>query len=216
MTMKRLSFFIMMAVLALATSCNSDDDGIICIEPGPMFQFEEGGTPYRTNMPTIPADLQATMKKELIGYGWKWMQTNEIYDNGYVEPTDYYQDMYGQSPVSYYFESDSQITCFFHDDAINKDVHCTGPYIFDFATGKVIYGTTDPEYSWQFPMWMRVWTVYEVSGKWYMSCVSEVARRHIEGDKFKAVWAVSHYQRMTDSELKKMQKKHDSRNYALY
>lgn len=214
--MKRTGLHIIMLMLMMlpmwvVTSCDSaiEDENLVIIEPEdlPMFQFDENGTPYRWHTPMLSATIQRDMQKEFVGYGWKWMQTNEIMENGHVCPKEYYEDMIGMSPSSYYVESDKKLVSFFYSDAKNKLVYKSYDCQMDTKTGMVTTGIfSSAGYPWS--IYMRVWSIYELSGKWYMSCVEPLAIKTTDfGNTI--VWGTSQYVRMTDAELQDMQKKHN-------
>ena len=205
MNRRTLLQLLFMAIMMMATaSCmdfdnENDEPEKPTIDPVefPMFQFNESGIPYRYGEPTIPKDIQETLKKEFIGYGWKWMQTNEILETGYVKPESYYEDMYGITPPDFYhMKSDMEYIKYFYSDALNKKVYYPQSCAFNPETGVVLNGRGN----------FRIWTIYKLSGKWFMSWFEIIGKRQNPDGTYHDVWAVSQFVRMTDTKLKEMQK----------
>ncbi len=204
-----LPLVIMAIMMMVTTSCgdylNSNDEPQypLPIDPEqlPMFQFNESGIPYRYGHPTIPEDIQETLKKEFIGYGWKWMQTNEILENGYVKSEGYYEGLFGKNPPDfYYMKSDGEYIKYFYSDAQNKNLYYPYNCAFNPETGVILNGRGN----------FRIWTIYKLSGRWYMSWLEIIGERTNPDGTHYDVWAVSQFVRMTDDQLKEMPK-----NYTL-
>lgn len=213
MKMKGISVYVMMLLSLLAVaSCSVDgeDDRRVIIEPPelPMFQFGADGIPYRYGMPNLPKEMQETFRKEAVGYGWKWMQTNEIMEDGWVNITPYYDGMYGVSPSSYYIESANRLVKYFHSDAVNADAFWRSGCEMDVKTGILTNGATLNGIITIWDIYFRVWGMHELSGKWYMSCIEPLCTRSTDDGRQKVVWGMSQYVRMTAAELREMQKKH--------
>lgn len=209
----RTIFYLMMLVSVISTtSCESylNEQPEVVIEPDdvPMFQFGEDGIPYRWHTPTLSADMQRDLQKEFVGYGWKWMQTNEILASGLVLPKEYYETMIGASPKSYYIESATELVTFFYSDATPAYLFSRDDYQMDVKTGLM---TSEKLSSYGMPwnVYMRVWTIYKLSGRWYMSCLQPLCTRTSDSQEKRLVWATSQYVRMTDDELKQMKAKHN-------
>lgn len=208
----RKSLLLMLMALIGVTACSVDDvdDNRVIIDPSgkPMFQFDDNGVPYYYGAPNLPKEMQRDLQKEFVGYGWKWMQTNEIKEDGWVSITPYYDGVYGISPSSYYIESTNRLVRYFHSDAVNADAYWQSGYAMDITTGVLansdaLLGTVNP---WS--IYLKVWAAYGLNGKWYMSCVEPLCTRTADDGQMKLVWGVSYYVRMTDAELLEMQKKH--------
>ena len=210
--MKRIlqQLIVIAVMMMMTTSCmdyadsNNEPTKPLPIEPEnlPMFQFNESGIPYRYGEPTIPKDIQETLKKEFIGYGWKWMQTNEILETGYVKPESYYENMYGITPPDFYhMKSDMEYIKYFYSDALNKKVYYPQSCAFNPETGVVLNGRGN----------FRIWTIYKLSGKWFMSWFEIIGKRQNHDGTYRDVWAVSQFVRMTDDQLKEMPKNYELR-----
>lgn len=210
--MKRIGLYLMMLLsLTAVTSCsqNDDDDNpLVIIEPDdvPMFEFGEDGIPYRWHSPYLSAEMQDAFRKEAIGYGWKWMQTHKIAYSG-VATDDFYGERYGMSPSSYYIESDASIIRYFHSDAVNADAFLQSGYTMDLKTG-ILSNSDRLQLALPWSLYMRVWTIYNLSGRWYMSCIEPLGIGIGDDWQEHVVWGTSQYVRMTDAELRAMQKKH--------
>lgn len=105
--------FLLPLMLAMAVACGKESGDVASGNlPHYIFTITEDD---------ITADKsvdEATVKKDVYGYGWKWKSTNEINRDGTVCGEDYYKDMDGGSPVSYYFGGGSLVSFFF------SDAHC--------------------------------------------------------------------------------------------
>jgi len=214
--MKQTSFllFTISMLLCGATSCNDDvlrDEFPPIIEPEylPMFQFDENGIPYRYEHPTLSADMQRSLRSEFVGYGWKWMQTFEIEDSGYVNPQGFYDNILGVGPISYYLESDSTIVSYYHSDVNNQDGYIGHNYTLDAKSG-ILSNYTKPFGRDGGDLFMRIWSIYQLSGHWYMSCVEPLCTRYNEIGLPHTVWGVSQYVRMSDAELHQMQNQYNN------
>lgn len=211
--MKTKAIFCIMTLLPMITmtSCESyvDEQPEVIIEPEdlPMFEFGEDGIPFRYEWPNLSDEMQENLQKEFVGYGWKWMQTNEIEESGQINVKGYYEMMIGVSPKSYYIESDTKFVTFSHSDALNANQCTRSGYQLDVKTG-ILTSAEPADYGVSKNLYMRVWSIYKLSGRWYMSCVQPLCIRTTEGEREYVVWGTSQYVRMTDTELREMQKQH--------
>lgn len=214
MIQRTFLFCLSCLTLGMMTGCADldnelDKSGILVIEPPyePMFQFDEQGIPYRLNTPTLSKEMQQDVREEAIGHGWKWMQTFEILDDGYVKPEDYYKDRYGGSPTSYYFKSEKELVRYFWADAVPAMAFLAQGFTMDAATG-VLSDSDNPSGIWPWTFYLHIWSIYELNGRWYMDTIEPLGRRSDKNGELKTVWGNSHYYRMNDNELKQMQKEH--------
>ena len=182
MNRKVLLLAFMACVIALFTSCTSDSDSDDpqrpTIEPPylPMFEFGKDGVPYRLGYPQMPAEMQALLKTEYVGYVWTRMQTNEIYADGHVCPNEYY-DENKTHPVG--------ISVFSEDDVI---------WYVKTYDPKILGQTREsPRY--------RVWSIYYLGGKWYLDCVAPIAERVDSKGITHTVWGTFHYVREPRTEI---------------
>ncbi len=91
------------------------------------FEKEENG---EWTLPNLDPLTRAEFEQKVVGYGWKWINTYEIMENGELAQKTYWEDMYGGSPDQYYFAKDS-VTRFFWADAIPADCYWTSAYTYD-------------------------------------------------------------------------------------
>lgn len=200
--------------LGISTSCidldnEMDNNGILTIDPPyePMFQFDEQGTPYYLNTPTLSQEMQRDVQNEAIGYGWKWMQTFEIRDDGFVNPEDYYKDMIGVSPTSYYLKSDKELVRYFWSDAIPAMAFLNQGFTMDAKTG-IMSDDNNPSGILPWSFYLRIWSIYKLSGRWYIDTIEPLGSRNDGTGQTHTVWGYSHYYRMSEAELKQMQKEY--------
>lgn len=211
MKLRKLFILMLLTLLGVTACCPFDDEenDRLIIDPDdvPMFEFGEDGIPYRWHSPMLSAAMQRDLQKEFVGYGWRWMQTNELWADGRVCPKEYYEGMMGLSPHSYYVESGEKLVTFYFSDAENAYVYRNNGYQIDVETGLMTTGSLSSiGYPWSIRM--RVWSIYKLSGKWYMSCLEPVATTYTDSKEPKVVWCTSQYVRMTDDELRQMKEKH--------
>lgn len=214
MIQKIILFGILCLSSGLVASCNdlyheAGKDELIPIEPPykPMFQFDEQGIPYRLNSPTLSQEMQQDVRNEAFGYGWMWMQTFEILDNGFVDPEDMYASSYGPSPVSYYFKSEKELVSYFYSGAINKACYLNKGFTYEPETG-VLSDGDKPMGLQPWTFYLHIWSIYNLNGRWYMSTIEPHGIRSDGNGGYKNVWGYSHYYRMSDEELRKMQAKY--------
>lgn len=211
--MKKIwKYMIALLTLTMVAGCCQFDEGEdpLIIDPldETMFEFDANGIPYRWNSPALSSAMQRDLKAEFVGYGWKWMQTHEVQEDGRVVPKEYYEDMIGPSPQSYYIASDTEVVTFFHSDVVNEDICSYSRYQMNNKTGLMTAGMLSA-YGYPWSIYMRVWSIYMVSGKWYMSCVEPLCTRTTDTKEMKVVWGTSQYVRMTADELRQMKEKHN-------
>lgn len=212
--MKRNAFLLCLVclVMGMMTSCSdsgSKTDNPFIIEPPyePMFQFDEQGVPFRFEHPNLSPEMQQDLKKEAIGYGWKWMQTHEILADGHVEPKGYYEDLVGVGPSHYYIKSDTELIEYFFADHIPASAFLSRGFTMDAVTGTLSDGD-NPLGIRPWTFFLRVWSIYQLDGRWYMTTIEPLGRRSDGNGGLKMVWGCSQYYRMNDAELKKIQETH--------
>lgn len=214
MIQKTFLFCLLCISSSMLTSCieidiMTDKKEILPIEPPyePMFQFDEQGIPYRGSSPMLSQEMQLDVQNEAIGHGWKWMQTFEIRDDGFVEPEDYYKEMIGPSPVSYYIKSENELVRYFYSDAIPAHAYLSQGFTMDVATG-ILSDGNNPSGILPWTLYLRIWSIYKLSGRWYMDTIEPLGMRSDENGELKTVWGYAHYYRMSKAELKQMQREY--------
>lgn len=211
--MKRIVLLLSALSCALwATSCcpfGDDNDNVVTIDPVeyPMFEFDEQGIPYRWEHPLLDEAMLQTIRREFFGYGWKWMQTNEIDSAGCVIGKDYYLQLLGASPTSYYLQSDSVLQGYLISDAVGKYAFWEGRCRFDPSVGDLAGKNSSSDDDDAF-IYFRIWSVYQLNGKWYMLCVMPLSVRNDGHGRYRQVWGASQYVRMSDTELLETQQKY--------
>lgn len=219
MRSKVFLFCMLLLSMSMLASCNDADNGmgkggIIPIEPPykPMFQFDEQGIPYRLNAPMLSPEMQQDIQNEAFGYGWKWMQTFEILENGFVDPKDFYTERYGAGPTSYYFKSDHELVKFFYSGAFNKAFYLNQGFSYETTTGIMSDGQ-NPSGLLPWTFFLRIWSIYNLNDRWYMSIIEPLGMQSDGNGGYKNVWGYSHYYRMSDEELRMMQAEYTT-NYS--
>lgn len=168
----------MLSLLLIQSSCSKDDDF--------TFQFDENGECY---YPSISSISKASFEKSVVGYGWKYVSTQEIGANGECLKGEYYADRIGASPHQYYFENSSTIKYYVHMDAYPAFGFLTYTYDYLENVNKVVtYGSTKLQ-------------ILSVEGD-MLRAVEYMAVRS-DGEK---VYGLSVYKRMSEQELKNCQK----------
>ncbi|MDD2951561.1 MAG: hypothetical protein PHC95_00105 [Parabacteroides sp.] len=152
------------------------------------FDFEKGDHGEWT-LPNLEPLSKTEFEQEIVGYGWKWIDTYEIEENGKLAQKPYWEDMIGGSPDQYYFAKDS-VTRFFWADAIPADCYWTTAYTYEEKGNQV--STAHGETSLQL-------LKLEDSK---LEAIEYLGQR---GDGIK-VYGYSIYQRMSDEELEKCRK----------
>lgn len=192
------------------TDANDKDDDLAIIDPPdlPMFQFDEQGVPYRWETPTLSQETQHDVQNQAIGYGWKWMQTNEIQSDGYIKPEGYYENLDGRSPTSFfYIESDEKLTRYFFSDAIPAMAFLVQGFTMDLAKGTLYDGNT-PSGIFPWSLFFRIWGIWQLNGRWYMMTIEPLGVRGNEKGEYDTVWGCSQYVRMSQAELKQIQEEY--------
>lgn len=195
----------------MMTACKDSDNELdmgemLIIDPEnlPMFQFDEQGIPYRLDFPTLPPDMQQDIRNEVFGHGWKWMQTNEIQENGYVKPGTFSNPRYEWEPISYLFKSDNKLVKYIgHQTSATKGFLDQG---FETELSRGILSDGNRPMSvipWTF--FIRIWGVYELDGRWYMSIVEPLGIEGNTPEEVRPIWGCTQFVRMTPTELKQMQ-----------
>lgn len=137
-------------------------------------------------MPNLEPLTKAEFERQVVGYGWKWIDTYEIKENGKLAQKPYWEDMLGGSPDQYYFAKDS-VTRFFWADAIPADCYWTTAYTYEEKGNQV--STAYGEHTLQLL-------------KLEDSKLETIEYLGLQGDGIK-VYGYSTFQRMSDEELEK-------------
>lgn len=158
------------------------------------FQFNEDGT-----LKTFPCkifesadELQAT----LVGNCWKHSSSYKIAEDGLPEKKEFYSDIYGISPMHYYFETADRMSVLFYSDAeAGRLVKRSHEWRYS-EKETFIYIATEPTT-------IEHVNVIQIIGKDQdMIWLTQLVSYNVEDGKDKPVYVVSRYDRMTDNELK--------------
>lgn len=141
----------------------------------------------------------------IVGYGWKCVGTFEVNGKGKLSKTDYYTNMIGGSPSHYSFDSHSQLTAFFHSDALPANAYETMGWSYDTALGFIYTdeqsgSANTPDNYWQ------VAKIGEKDGRIYMYTVHMLGIQTGDDGSTKPQFGVSVYERLTASELDEMRR----------
>lgn len=188
---------IALAMMCMAVSCNSDDDyneQKSDVEPPKVrYQFinDKAYIDGKVELPEITQDL---ISREVIGYGWEWISTNEIMPDGTLNPKDYCK-VYGAGPKSYYISSTSLTK--FHYGGLPTRPYCIHvPGTINLQTGWV-----DDE--------LGICSVYYAEGHWYMVVTEPlgVVREGCFGPTH-TVYGCSQLVRMSEERLQEFRERH--------
>lgn len=174
--------FALIACLTLVAACSTDSDSYdhdrVIIDPPyvPMFEFGEDGIPYRAGYPQLSDEMQTLLKTELAGHVWTRLQTNEIVSTGDVASWEYY-DKNKTRPAGFYVVSEDEVIWYVHT-----------------------YDPNIPGQTREAPRF-RVWSIYNLSGKWYLDAVEPLGERRGEDGTMHKVWGTSHYVREMDVDI---------------
>lgn len=186
------------------TTNGNDDPFVICPGPGDSpfdktYTMDGDGCCILENADKY---TEEEIRKEVVGYGWKVVGTYEVQKDGRLSRQDYWKDMIGGGPTDYWFETEKQMVCFYRNyDTTQK--YNKKEWSYDANRGFV---WRDSKYSNQTPdeKYMQVINIYTHDSNAYMYTMQRIAVQATEGNKLTPVFAMVVYQRMTDSELKKM------------
>ena len=185
--------------LMCLTACNSEDvETLLSIwentidNHGCNYDFDAQGRCYGTG-----SIGEANFKANLVGHGWKHYATWEISQDGKRMSNEYYGNMYGVSPHSFYFGSDGTVTRYYVSDAEAMAKKCvTEKYTFNDEATSLFHSSLmfdDGSY-----MQIVGWTMGQIAS----FCVIEPLGVTSAG---KTIYGVSIYEKMTDAELKDFQ-----------
>lgn len=207
--MKPLSFLILAGlslIMPTLQSCSTDDDVFdestnptVC--PSPMrFSFDTRGVPYFMNQNLSPESRKA-LEDNVLGYGWKYITSNEILEDGSIDPNKY--QMYGQAVISFYLDS-STLTRFINITSVPWDqsfFYMNQEISINKEQGLVMAGD-DPL--------MRIWSIYKANGKWFLGTANIAGYRlNPDDEQLYPIWVWMQYERMTPSELKDYRKNYN-------
>ena len=115
---------LLMAPMFISCDLSDKEEPIIIIEP-PMggFIIDEDGIPRRDDGTTqLSENEQQLIKNEVIGYGWKWLNTYEINEHGAWVYQDYFKENPTARCCNYYFPSADEMTTPIFMEPRNLDI----------------------------------------------------------------------------------------------
>lgn len=118
----------LLLVLLVCSSCGDDDEF-------PTFKFNEDGICY---FPSVSIISKASFEETVVGYGWKHVSTHEIGENGECLKKEYYADLDGAAPSSYYFETAASLKTYMYVDAYPANGFRTSAYEYMDANRVVV------------------------------------------------------------------------------
>lgn len=161
------------------TACSDDDMNF------PTFRFDDNGMCYAPSV--TPLSTEA-FEQTVAGYGWTYVSTYEIKENGECIRQDYYEDLIGGGPTTYYFENRSSLKQYFYAGFIPAWGFITTGYTFEDGNRIVANGGN---------MLMQIISADSKTMK-----MVEYLGVSAGGKK---IYGYSTYRRMSSDELKKVQ-----------
>lgn len=157
--------------------------------------FNEDGYPVPEDWKGLTEEEQRILQKEVVGYGWKWLHTEEIDKRGIPMETGFYDEMIGMSPHQYYFSAENELTQYFFSDALPGLCFSTSDILLDYNTGIVCYPNKHHV--------MTIWAIrFGQDGAWHLHVIEYMGLRACPPDgQLRPIYASSEYMRMTDKEL---------------
>lgn len=152
-------------------------------------QKEKQEEKEKRTLPELEALTKAEFEQQVVGYGWKWIDTYEIKSDKKLADKPYWEGMEGASPKQYYFAKDS-ITSFVRVNAIPANCYWTTAYTYGENENQVtaVHGETS----------LQVFRLEDNK----LEAIEYLGQR-MEGIK---IYGYSIYQRMSDEELEKCRK----------
>lgn len=199
-----LSALLALACMFTLSGCDTtdgkEDPFVICPSPfDKTFTLDDDGCCILKDANKY---TEEEIKEKVVGYGWKVVGTYEVQKDGRLSHQDYWKDMIGGGPIDCWFETESQMVDFYGNSDISQK-YSKKAWSYDAKRGFVWRGS---KYSNQTPdeKYMQVTNIYTQGNGTYMYTMQRIAVQATSSNKLTPVFAMVVYQRMTDSELKKM------------
>lgn len=218
--------FFLIAMTSCLVSCSEDDESdyhAIC-PMDTIFKTGEDGVPYVEQDIQTKAELARIVNEEVVGHGWKWCNTYEIFENGVASTNPFYDaEPYNQyappSPSHYYFKSNTEIVGYFSDLVhsakvfFNHKVRIEGNKVISMANH---YGVPVPDYDF----FIDIFDTYVSNGRRYINVVEFIEERVGLTENYvfwkRKVYGVSTYVQMTGKELNEIQKNYNKDYVEFY
>ena len=192
----------------LFASCDLDDkeEPIIIIEP-PMggFIIDEDGIPRRDDGTTqLSENEQRLIKNEVIGHGWKWLNTYEINEHGALVYQDYFKENPTARCCNYYFPSANEMTTYSYLYGAKEPGYFDWTIAIDYNMGDVRLNVPNdvPDDNY---FLLNFLSVFKLDGLWYITTIERLGMNGNGIGMTQSGFGVSEYVRMTDEELAKFQ-----------
>ena len=117
-------FLALLAVVAMV-ACEDNLDGNNGIATEFDFAFNESGVCYSTKFNGIS---HTTFIKKVVGNGWEYDSSYEIFKNGNISKEDFYSTVDGGSDPHLYFETESVYKTFIYEDP--NIIPVPHPYVY--------------------------------------------------------------------------------------
>ena len=217
--MKRLAFKKHSTKLCLAgalllsitsfTSCDLSDETtnpILIIEPPTAsLVIGEDGIPRREDATALSDEMKKAIREEVIGHGWKWLQTYEIDEHGALINEDYFATHTTARCCNYYFPSTTDMTIYSYVYGSKDPGYFDWSIAIDYTNGDVLQDVQDEKY-----FLLNILSIFYLDGKWYMVTVERLGMNGNGLGMYHNGFATSEYVRMSDDELANYQ-----RNYSI-
>ncbi len=187
------------AALAMA-GCSSDEEALNLgsndenTEQGSKAETESGeDTTDSSDSDYVTA---ADFSTKVVGSGWMHVSSYEVKADGSLEEQEYYAELCGAGPSTYYFKNDSTLVQYFWADWYPADMYRESPMTYEPETGE---------------LWLSKWPNWKLDNHWEFIMLS------VDEDTFTAyewmgvrgnnenVISYSTYRRATDAELQRIQ-----------
>ncbi|MDO4163550.1 MAG: hypothetical protein Q4D56_04080 [Bacteroides sp.] len=190
--MKKLHLWGILALLAFGLASCTDDNEVddpnryFVICPYTFnFHFDEYGNCEASGITPLTAEEFA---RSVVGAGWKHIVTHRLYSDGTTDSENFYEEMVGMNPTSYYYKDDHTCILYFLVDAVPAACYAVRDYQYE------------EDSNWIFVGEQKEAQIIELEGDdmWVLQTLG------VTSDDEK-IYGLSYYCRMTDQELKTYQ-----------
>ena len=202
---KKLCFACALLLMApMYASCDLDDkeEPILIIEPPTgSFIIDKEGIPRRDYATTqLSEEEQQLITNEVIGRGWKWLNTYEINEQGALVYQDYFKENPTARCCNYYFPSANEMTTYSYLYGAKEPGFFDWSIAIDFTNGDVRLNAPDDN-----DFLLNILSVFELDGQWYIMTIERLGMNGNGIGMFQGGFGLSEYVCMTNEELAKFQ-----------
>lgn len=194
----------LLLTITSVSSCDLDDkeEPILIIEPPTGgFIIDENGIPRRDEGTIqLTEEEQQLIKNEIIGYGWKWLNTYEINEHGALVYQDYFKENPTARCCNYYFPSANEMTTYSYLYGAKEPGYFDWTIAIDYTNGDVSLNVPNDNY-----FLLNFLSVFKLDGQWYITTIERLGMNGNGIGMTHSGFGVSEYVRMTDDELAKIQ-----------